>query len=284
MKSLKKIVSVVLAVSMIIALSSVAFAAEIDWTNEIEFSTIVTPATVAPGEDVTIAFYVKDKTYDDAVILTDGGTFGIKFAVDAEKFTYKSATVGQELTKTFGTEVRDGVTYYTNILECAATKTIATDSAVFTYVFTVNESVANGTYDFVTATYDPYVGDGAGNEADSYTTNFAKVTVAAAGGEGGGSGSTVTATAGETVNNITAYTIANDAEIDGTAKKVITKTFDTIEINDATRVYVTINGEDRVFGSDLVSATSGLTVGKLTFGIIVDKNVDLTTVTDFRFE
>ena len=98
----------------------------------------------------------------------------------------------------------------------------------------------------------------------------------------GPTGPTATAAGTSADGKITAYTIANDAagDVDAT-EKVITKTFEGLTITDATRVYVTIDGENRVFGSDLAEATNGLDIGKLTFGIIVNANVDLSKITEF---
>lgn len=178
MKNLKRLVAVALTVVMLCALSTVSFAAvNLDYSNEIEFSAVVSPATVAPGEDVTLTFYMKDKGADDSVELTDGGTFGFNFAIDTTKFTYKTVTLGQSFTKTFASKDVNGVTYYTNTLEAASTATVNKDEAIFTYVFTVNEGVENGTYDLITATQSGYCGDLVGYEAGDYSYNFGQVTV-----------------------------------------------------------------------------------------------------------
>lgn len=253
MKSIKRLLAAVLSVAMIGSFATISYAATLDYSNEIEFSATVSPATVAPGEDVTISFYMKDITNNETLTMSAGGSYGVDFAVN-EILTFKSATIGQDFgTETLAKEPVDG--FYITLLEPSSEANVTADAPIFTYVFTVSAEATAGTYDLITDWSGAYVGDGDGYEAGDYSFDASAAKVTVAGGEEAGT-STKTVYAEET------YALSNETFDFGSAYDFAKKYNVVVKYNDA---------ETKTYGwswkNNLGIEGEGTVTGKVKFGV-----------------
>lgn len=279
MKSIKKLLAAVLSVAMICSFATTSFAAVLDYTNVIEFKAVVSPATAAPGEDVTVSVYVTDKTNNDNVVLTGGGGIIFELWADETNFTYKSFNKVQNYGTINFDDKGNGVRNYA--LDVDTDCTIDKDTALFTCVYTVNENVDAGTYNLISEMKELSVGDYEGGLPADYACEYeTNVTVKAAEEEKDDE-----VTAETDSNGVT--TITYGSEYTGSkaleGKKIVVKTLaDTDNITKETRFNVTFGDETKPYGGTLwdhlgLEGKGALAVNKLTIAIAFDADVENVT-------